>query len=98
MTESTITEIDEARLENDLEYRMGYLMDFMGLGGEDVAAIHGAAPALAPLVPGLVDAVYDKLFSFDATKRHFVPAQSGYEGDTPESMESLTLKAPSLIT
>ncbi len=83
--------IDEARLESDLEYRMEYLMDFMGLGADDVAAIHGAAEALGPLVPGLVDAVYDKLFDYDVTKRHFVPVQSGYEGEAPESLDSLTL-------
>ncbi len=33
----------------------------------DIMAIHGAAEHLAPLVPSLVDAVYDKLFSYDAT-------------------------------
>ncbi len=91
MSNDTIKQIDEERLESDLEYRMGYLMEFMGLDGDDVAAIHGAAPALGPLVEGLVDAVYVKLFSFDATKRHFVPVQSGYEGEAPESMEALGL-------
>ncbi len=83
--------IDEPRLETDLAYRFEYLAGFTGFGEEDVAAVHGAAPALAPLVPTLVDAVYDKLFSYDATKRHFVPRQSGYEGDVPESLEALTL-------
>ncbi len=83
--------IDEPRLEEDLDYRFEYLAGFIGFGEEDVAAIHGAASQLAPLAPGLVDAIYDKLFSYDATKRHFVPRQSGYEGETPESLESLTL-------
>lgn len=81
--------IDEARLETDLTYRVDYLAEFMGFSEDDVAAIHGAAETLAPVVPGLVDAVYDKLFSYDATKRHFVPRQSGYDGDLPESVESL---------
>lgn len=82
--------IDEARLETDTSYRVGYVSEFMGFGEEDIAAIHNAATALAPLVPTLVDAVYDKLFSYDATKRHFVPRQSGYEGPTPENLESLS--------
>jgi hypothetical protein len=81
--------IDEARLETDTVYRVGYLGEFMGFGAEDVAAIHAAAAALAPVVPVLVDAVYDKLFSYDATKRHFVPRQSGYDGPLPDSLESL---------
>jgi hypothetical protein len=82
--------IDEPRLEEDTLYRVTYLSEFMGFGPDDVAAIHGAAPHLAPLVPVLVDAVYDKLFSYDATKRHFVPRQSGYSGSVPESIDELT--------
>jgi len=81
--------IDERRLEEDVTYRVGYVSEFMGFGSDDIAAIHGAAGRLAPLVPVLVDAVYDKLFSYDATKRHFVPRQSGYEGAVPTSIESL---------
>jgi hypothetical protein len=83
-------QIDEPRLESDLAYRFGYLTEFMGFGEDDVIAIHGAAPHLAPLVPSLVDAVYDKLFSYSSTKRHFVPRQSGYEGDIPQDIDSLT--------
>lgn len=82
--------IDEQRLEEDTVYRVGYLSEFMGFSQEDIAAIHGAAQHLAPLVPTLVDAVYNKLFSYDATKRHFVPRQSGYDGPVPESIDSLT--------
>jgi len=83
--------IDEERLETDTAYRFHYLAEFMGFNTPDVDAIHAAATLLAPLVPALVDAVYDKLFSYDATKRHFVPRQSGYEGPVPESLEGLTL-------
>ena len=81
--------IDEARLESDLSYRFGYLSEFMGFGEEDIAAIHASAELLAPLVPTLVDAVYAKLHSYDATWRHFVPRQSGYEGEAPADLESL---------
>ncbi len=84
-------QIDEQRLESDVGYRFHYLAEFVGLGEADVAAIHGAAGLLAPLVPGLVDAVYHKLFEYDATKRHFVPRQSGYAGAVPRDLESLTL-------
>jgi hypothetical protein len=83
--------IDEPRLETDLGYRFGYLAEFTGFGPDDVAAVHSAAPHLAPLVPILVDAVYVKLFSYDATKRHFLPRQSGYGGAVPASLEELTL-------
>ena len=82
--------IDEDRLEEDTAYRVAYVGEFMGFGPDDVAAIHGSATQLAPLVGGLVDAVYEKLFSYDATKRHFVPRQSGYEGPVPENIDALT--------
>jgi hypothetical protein len=83
--------VDEARLDSDVTYRFNYLAEFMGFGQEDIDAIHGAAPHLAPIVPALVDAVYDKLFTYDATKRHFVPRQDGYEGDLPTDIDALTL-------
>ena len=83
-------QIDENRLEADLGYRFQYLAEFMGFGVEDVATIHAAAPALAPIVPTLVDAVYAKLYSYDATWRHFLPRQSGYEGAVPKTLEEVT--------
>jgi len=42
-------------------------------------------------VPQLVDAVYVKLFGYDATKRHFLPRQFGYEGAVPADLDALTL-------
>jgi hypothetical protein len=62
----------------------------MGFGPDDIAAIHESAVHLAPQVPKLVDAVYDKLFSYDATKRHFVPRQFGYDGSVSMNLDSLT--------
>lgn len=93
LTESpfVMKHIDEPRLESDLEYRFGYLAEFMGFGESDIKAIHEAAAVLAPVVPALVDAVYVKLFGYDATKRHFVPRQSGFEGAVPVDLASLTL-------
>lgn len=91
-----MTKIDEVRLESDLGYRFGYVAGFVGFGADDIAAIHGAAPLLAPLVPGLVDAVYDKLFQQDATWRHFVPRQHGYDGNVPATLEQLTMDHPQI--
>ncbi|MCE9545415.1 MAG: protoglobin family protein, partial [Planctomycetia bacterium] len=65
--------IDEPRLESDLAYRFEYLAEFMEFGPDEVASIHAAAGAIAPLVPTLVNAVYEKLHQYDATWRHFLP-------------------------
>ncbi|GAB4465981.1 MAG: hypothetical protein OHK0029_37000 [Armatimonadaceae bacterium] len=88
--------IDEERLETDLDYRFQYLAEFMGFGEEDIAVIHGAAPLLAPLVPSLVDAVYHKLHSYDATWRHFLPRQHGYEGEIPANLDDLNEEHPQI--
>jgi hypothetical protein len=83
--------IDEPRLEDDLAYRFGYVTEFIGLGQDDLAAVLESAKHLAPVVPTLVDAVYDKLQQYDATWRHFVPRQHGYTGEVPTSVETLTM-------
>ena len=88
--------IDEQRLESDLGYRFGYLTEFVGFSAEDVATIHAAAPLLAPLVSSLVDAVYVKLHSYDATWRHFLPRQHGYEGEVPERLADLSMDHPQI--
>jgi hypothetical protein len=84
-------QIDEPRLESDLGYRYGYVAEFIGFGPADVAVVHAAAGHLAPLVPALVDAVYDKLHTYDATWRHFLPRQHGYAGPVPEKLTDLTM-------
>lgn len=82
--------IDESRLESDLGYRFEYLTDFMNFTTDDIQAIQSTASWLGGLVPQLVDAVYEKLFQYDATKRHFMPRQSGYEGNVPTDMNDVT--------
>lgn len=83
--------IDEPRLETDLGYRFAYLAEFMGFAAADITAIHAAAAHLAPLVPALVDAVYDKLHGYDATWRHFLPRQHGYTGVVPDNLDDLAM-------
>jgi len=83
--------IDEARLESDLGYRFQYLAEFMEFGEAEISAIHEAAALIAPLVPGLVNSIYEKLHLYDATWRHFLPRQTGYEGAVATSLEELSL-------
>src|SRR5262249_10138015 len=88
--EPPMKHVNEQRLETDLSYRFHYLSEFLGFGADDVATIHAAAPALAPLVPTVVNAVYQQLHRYDATWRHFLPRQQGYEGPVPKTLEELT--------
>ncbi|WP_298867219.1 protoglobin family protein [uncultured Gimesia sp.] len=82
--------IDEQLLETDLAYRFEYLKNFIGFDETDVTAIRNSISQFAPCISKLVDATYERLLNFDATARHFVPRQHGYEGDLPESLQDLT--------
>ena len=88
--------IDEARLETDLQYRYEYLAEFIGFGPADAALIQGFAPHLGPRIGDLVEKTYTKLLNYDATARHFVPRQHGYEGDVPENLADLTANHPQI--
>src|SRR5437867_4108561 len=71
--------IDEARLETDLPYRVAYLAEFMGITEDDWAAVHESGEVLGPVVDALVDAVYEKLWKYDSTQRHFRRPGSGFK-------------------
>ena len=88
--------IDEPRLETDLEYRYEFLAEFIGFGPEDVAAIQAFAPHLGPRIGELVEQTYEKLLSYDATARHFVPRQHGFEGEAPADLSQLTVDHPQI--
>ncbi len=82
--------IDETQLETELQARYNYLAEFLDFNDEDIAAIHASVGLLAPLISDLVDRTYDKLLSYDATARHFIPRQHGFAGATPEALADLT--------
>lgn len=82
--------IDEARLQEDTSYRYQYLADFIGFDEQDAAAIHAAAGLLAGKFSEMVEKTYEKLLSIDATARHFIDRQHGYDGPLPESLDALT--------
>ncbi len=87
-------QIDEERLETDLQYRYEYLAEFIGFGPEDVSLIQASAPHLGPRIAELVDKSYHKLLSYDATARHFVPRQSGYDGEVPVDLAAISTDHP----
>lgn len=88
--------IDEARLESDPQYRYDYLADFIGFGPDDIKRIQAAAPQIGPRIGELVDKTYEKLLSYDATARHFVPKQHGFEGEPPFDLAALDASHPQI--
>jgi Protoglobin len=88
--------ISQTELDTDLSYRIRYLRDFISFTNEDAATLHAAAPVVSPLVPVVVNAVYEKLLSFDVTAKSFVPRQTGYSGDAPTKLEDLSQDHPQI--
>lgn len=89
-------QIDESKLETDLQYRYDFLADFIGFGPEEVSLIQSSAPHLGPRIPELVEQTYHKLLSYDTTARHFVPRQDGYAGDVPTDVTALSATHPQI--
>ncbi len=89
-------QIDEQRLETDPVFRFQYLADFIGFTSSDAAAVQATAMFLGPMIPELVDRTYEKLLSYDATARHFLPRQSGFDGAAPPDLRSLTSAHPQI--
>ncbi len=92
----SVIEIDESQLEADLLYRFKYLAEFIGFDADDEAAVQASGPYLGPRIPEIVEKTYDKLLSFDATARHFVPQQSGFDGPSPAGVGDVTPNHPQI--
>ncbi len=93
---TTMKQIDEVQLESDPAARFAYLAEFIGFTAEDAAAVQASGPYLGPQIPLIVDRTYEKMLSFDATARHFVPPQSGFDGPVPDGLAAVTATHPQI--
>lgn len=92
----TLKTIDESLLESNLPYRFEYLAEFIGFTPEDAAAVQASGPYLGPLIPQIVEKTYEKLLRYDATARHFVPRQAGFDGPLPGGLGAVTPSHPQI--
>ncbi|KAJ8654999.1 hypothetical protein O0I10_009395 [Lichtheimia ornata] len=81
--------IDRDKLYTDGAYRFQYVTNFMDFGPDDIKVIETVGPRLKPLIPAVVDAVYDKLYGYDITWKHFLPRNEGYQGKVVDDLDSL---------
>ncbi|MFK7820264.1 MAG: protoglobin family protein [Planctomycetaceae bacterium] len=88
--------IDEPRLETDLQYRYDFLADFVGFGPDEAKLVQGFAPHLGPHIGEVVERTYIKLLAYDATARHFVPRQHGFDGEVPTDLTDLDAEHPQI--
>jgi hypothetical protein len=89
--------VDAAKLNSDIEYRYAYLSKFLGFTQGDISTLNKIAPALVPLVPTVVDAIYTNLFAADVTKSIFANHKVHFTGTMTTTPGSLDL-TPERIT
>ncbi len=89
--------IDEELLEKNVDYRFNYFAEFIGFQEYDHKVLSKVSSLLEKEVVDIVEQIYKKLFTYDCTKRHFVPRQHGYEGETPVSLEELKQPHPQIV-
>ncbi len=75
----------------ELIYRFTYVAKFADFGEEDIKTVKASAALVGPLVPTIVDAVYERLFSYDVTKSYFLPRVENYDGGVVDSLNDLKL-------
>lgn len=80
-----------------MAYRFKFVAEMSDFGEDDIAAIKKSAPLIAPLVPGIVDAVYAQLFKFDITKAHFLPRTKDFKGDVVGTLNELKVDSEQVI-
>ncbi|CAE6410241.1 unnamed protein product [Rhizoctonia solani] len=85
-----LNRIDPTQLETSLPKRVEYITKFMEFGPEDAAALRAAAPIVKQITNSAVDAVYEKLFSFDVTRATFLSRNNGFEGKLATRLEEIT--------
>ncbi|KAH7338256.1 Protoglobin-domain-containing protein [Rhizoctonia solani] len=85
-----LNRIDPAQLETSLPKRVEYITKFIEFGPEDAAALRAAAPIVKQITNCAVDAVYEKLFSFDVTRATFLSRNTGFDGKLATRLEEIT--------
>lgn len=88
--------LDEQQLQSDCEQRYAFLSEFIQFGAEDVRRIQASAPHIGPRIGEMVDKTYTQLLAFDATAKHFLPKQHGFEGESPTDLTELNANHPQI--
>ena len=84
---------DNTLVENNLRYRFEYLSKFLSFTPDDILVINALGKLAAPLIPIVVDKIFQRLLDFDITKRYFLMRHFGYSGNVIVNENELTLES-----
>ncbi|UJR34920.1 hypothetical protein I4U23_027698 [Adineta vaga] len=85
--------IDHKLVENNLRYRFEYLSKFINFTTNDIAILNTIGKLTAPILPDIVDQIFQKFLDFDITKRYFLMRHFGYNGTVTVNESELTLQS-----
>jgi Protoglobin len=72
------------------------MKSFLNFTAEDETYLHASTPVIAPLLPAILTAVYDKLLSYDITAAAFVPRNTDYTGPVVANVTELSQDHPQI--
>ncbi|CAF1072833.1 unnamed protein product [Rotaria magnacalcarata] len=89
--------IDKTLIENNLRNRFDYISKFIKFTTDDIAALNDLGRLAVPLIPIIVDQIFQRVLDFDITKRYFVMRHSGFTGVVPVNESELTLESEQMV-
>ncbi|KAG9018536.1 hypothetical protein FRB90_011512 [Tulasnella sp. 427] len=63
------TVVSKDAIRTNLHARVSYLVSFIGFSSADAEALQAVAPHIRPHLPGIGEAMYNKMWSFDVTRQ-----------------------------
>ncbi|CAF3117358.1 unnamed protein product [Rotaria sp. Silwood2] len=89
--------IDKTLLDTDLRYRFDYLSKFLNFTEDDITMLNTLSKIAHPLIPSVVEGLYQKLLDYDITKQYFLTQNYGFEGTMTTDEAQLTIKSEQMI-
>lgn len=89
--------IDKDKLDTDLGYRFEYLSKFLNFTADDIAVLNTFSKIAQPLIPSVVENVYQKLLDYDLTQQYFLTKNYGFEGTMTTDVTQLTTKSEQML-
>lgn len=98
MEDETNVELAENHRSNpSLRDRFDYLSKFLNFTADDILTLNHLGELAAPLIPIVVDKIFQRLLDFDVTKRYFLMRHYGYAGPVTVDSAQLTLESDQML-
>ena len=98
MEDETNVDLAENHPSNpSLRNRFEYLSKFLNFTADDILTLNNLGQLAAPLIPIVVDKIFQRLLDFGVTKRYFLMRHYGYAGLVTVDSAQLTLESDQML-